>query len=172
MNSWKRTLQWITTLALVCCMSGAAFATIGNATLAVAGANTTPTHFDIPLEVATTATLCGVSTSEVGDPLPTTITVWVKSSELGNTMLTATRIGVTDCYEFSYTPPFWACGTTIVAYQRLGLDANNDVAMDGSLDGVWTGASGLRFVDEFGYPIECIIPIRERSWGAVKQLFR
>ena len=61
------------------------------------------------------AEIRGVSTSEVGSPLPATITVIVKSSQWGNTALTATRIGTTNNYAFTYTPPTRAVkGSTLV----------------------------------------------------------
>ena len=168
----SRSAQLVCALAIVALTSSTGWATIGAGVLDVAGANSTPTHFDIPTGAVTTATICGVATGEVGDPLPATITVWVKSSNLGNTELTANLIADTDCYEFSYTPPTGACNTTIVAYQDLGLEANNDMADDGVVNGSGTAASGLRFVDEFGNPIECTVPIDDVSWGMIKSLYR
>lgn len=157
---------------LLCVLVGTAWAVIGEGTLNVVGANSTPTHFDIPLGVATDATICGVTTAEVGDPLPATLTVWVKSSDFGNEMLTANRIDDTDCYAFSYTPPDYGCNTTIVAYQALGLDSNNDMADDGVMNDSGASASGFRFVDEFGEPIGCAVPNGENSWGMVKSNYR
>ncbi len=159
-------------LAIIAFASSPALAVQGAGSLDVAGANTTPTHFDIPIGVEITATICGVMTAEVGDPLPATITVWVKSTENGNTMLTANRVGLTDCYEFAYTAPEGSCNTTIVAYQSPGLNSNNDIADDGIVNGSGIAAAGLRFVDEFGDPIECAVPTTRRSWSAVKGLFQ
>lgn len=158
-------LAWI----VVASPSGA---TIGDASLFVAGANSTPTHFDIPIDVVTTAELRGVSTAEAGSPLPSTLLVWVKSSVLGNTMLTATRIGTTSDYTFDYTPPPLACGTTIVAYIEIGLEANNDLADDGLPNGSGTAAAGFRFTDSTGMPIECPVSVSADTWGKVKALYR
>ena len=153
-------------------LAPSAWADIGAASLDVAGASSTPTHFDVPILVPTYATLCGVSTAEVGDPLPATLTVWVKSTDFGNTELTADRIGESDCYEFTYTPPIYACNTTIVAYFDEGLLANIDIADDGILNGSGTSACGLRFVDDMGIPIDCAVPTDASTWSVVKRCYR
>lgn len=166
--------------AMLLLFASAALAVNGNGSLIVAGANTTPTHFDIPIGVATTAQICGVTTDEVGDPLPASITVIVKSSQFGNTFLTAFQVDDTDCYEFSYTPPaiangddFDACGTTIVAYVTEGLNSNNDIADDGIDNGSGNAAAGFRFVDGNGDPIECEeVGVEARPWSGVKRLYQ
>jgi hypothetical protein len=166
-------------LALVALLSAtAAFADNGAGALVVPGATSTPTHWNIPIGVPTTARICGVTLAEAGDPLPPTLTVWVKSTFMGNTMLVATWVGG-DCYEFVYTPPayangdFDACGTTIVAYMDIGLNANNDIADDGFDNDSQTAASGFRFVDALGAPIECtVLGADEEPWGTVKRLYR
>ena len=154
-------------------LASPAGATIGDASLFVAGANSTPTHWDIPIGVPTTVELRGVSTADVGGPLPAALTVWVKSSDFGNTMLTAMRIGVSSDYTFDYMPPAFACGTTVVAYLTLGYEANNDLADDGIANGSGTAASGLRFIDGNGMPIDCEpVSLGPETWGRLKALYR
>jgi hypothetical protein len=151
----------------------------GAGSLVVAGATSTPTHWDIPIGVPTIAQICGVTTAEAGDPLPATLTVWVKSSFLGNTQLTANWIGG-DCYEFIYTPPsvangdgIDACETTVVAYVHVGLNANNDICDDGIDNDSHNAACGLRFVDEHGDPIICsVLGVEARPWSLIKELYR
>jgi len=167
-----RTITGTLAMVLALLAPTQSWGTIGSASLEVAGATSTPTHWNIPLDQETTATLRGVSTAEVGDPLPATITVWVKSSVNGNTMLTANRVPDTNDYEFSYLPSGDACGTTIVAYQELGLEANNDLADDGMLNGSGTAASGFRFLDANGDPFPCPISVEPDTWGNVKSSYR
>jgi hypothetical protein len=158
----------------------AAQAAIGAGSLIVSGANSTPTHWDIPIGVPTIAQICGVTTAEAGNPLPATIDVWVKSSQFGNTQLVATRLGTSDCYEFSYTPPavangddFDACATTIVAYIEVGNNANNDVTKDGIDDDTPNAASGFRFVDGNGDPLDCHeVGVDSTHWSNVKKFYR
>jgi hypothetical protein len=155
-------------------------ATNGAGSLFVSGAGGNPTHWDIPIGVQTTAEIRGVDPAEVGGSLPATLTVWVKSSQFGNTMLTATRIGLTADYTFTYTPPavangdlFDACGTTIVAYYELGLNSNNDLRDDGLQNGSANAASGFRFVDSNGDPIECEeVGVEAAPWSQVKTHYR
>src|SRR5207342_1168308 len=111
------------------------FAAIGAGSLFVAGETTTPTHWNITVGVPWTIEIRGVLASEVGGSLPPTMTAWVKSSLLGNTAVTATRIGATSNYSFVYTPPTEACATTIVAYFSLGQNSNNDLIDDGLQNG-------------------------------------
>ena len=166
-------------LAMGFLASSAAEAQIGAGSVIVAGATSTPTHWNIPIGVPTTAQICGVTTAEAGGPLPATLSVWVKSSFFGNTMLTATWVGG-DCYEFTYTPPALAngdglnaCNTTIVSYVTVGLNANNDVCDDGVDNGSGTAASGFRFVDAFGVPIECpVVGVEDAPWSLIKGLYR
>jgi hypothetical protein len=138
----------------------------------VDGADSTPTHWDIPFDGTTTAELRGVTTDEVGGPLPATLTVWVKSSAFGNMMVTATRIDMTADYTFDYTPPMTACGTTIVAYIELGNEANNDLTDDGIDNGSGTAAAGFRILDEFGDVVECPVSVDDSAWGRVKAQYR
>src|SRR5262245_15721904 len=107
-------------LVLVATMGlfGTAWSVTGDASLFVAGVTNTPTHFNVQIGVPVTVEIHGVPTQEVGNPLPATLDVWVKSTLFGNTQLVATRIDDTSNYSFSYTPPsiangdgFNACGT-------------------------------------------------------------
>lgn len=158
---------------LILSVGARAWASIGAASLVVAGATHTPTHWNIPVGVPTTAELRGVATSEVGDPLPPTITAYIKSSHLGNTVVTATRIGSTSDYTFTWTPPDTACSTTIVAYGSLGRNANNDVLDDGLQNGSQSAACGFRFVDAQGGEIQCdVVGVGPAPWGSVKGLYR
>jgi hypothetical protein len=117
--------------------------------------------------------------SEAGSPLPATITVIVKSSVFGNTSLTGTRIGLTNNYAFSYTPPsiaggddFEACGTTVVSYVTEARNSNNDLIDDGILNGSSNTAAGFRFVDASGNPLICTeLDTAPATWGMVKKLF-
>ena len=121
------------------------------------------------------AEIQGVSTSEVGDPLPATIAVFVKSSVFGNTEVIGTRIDASNDYSFTYTSPTvaeGACGTTSVAYQELGLNSNNDLLDDGLRNGSTSAASGFRFVTSDGSAINCEVGVAPSAWGTVKRLFR
>ncbi len=151
---------------------------IGAGSLFVAGATHTPTHWNVVLGTTITAEIRGVSTAEVGSPLPATITVWVKSSKYGNAMLTATRIDSSNDYTFTYTPPtvatvgFDACGTTIVSYGVVGLNTNNDLLDDGLQNGSTNAACGFRFVNAQGEPLDCTLGVNGAAWGDVKRLYR
>ena len=145
------------------CGATAVRAAQGTGSLYVSGATHTPTHWNIPVESPTTAEIHGVSTSEVGDPLPATLDVFVKSSVFGNTQLVATRIGTSSDYTFTYTPPTVAggqsvdaCGTTVVAYRSLGLNSNNDLLDDGLQNSSRAAACGFRFLFA-GIPLECFV---------------
>src|SRR5262245_8540965 len=164
----------MTSLALLLVMNGsAAYAAQGTGSLFVSGATHTPTHWDIPVGVPTNAVIRGVSTSEVGNPLPATIFVYVKSSGFGNTQIVATRIDATSDYSFTYTPPSNICSTTVVSYRTLGLNANNDLLDDGLQNGTKSAACGFRFVNSAGNPIECPpLAVDRSAWGTVKNLYR
>ena len=130
--------------------------------LFVAGATQTPTHWNIPIGVPTTAEIQGVTTAEVGSPQPATITVIVEGSVFGNTILVGTQLGSTSNYSFTYTPPslatgstFDACETTIVAYVQSQA-----------------AACGLRFIDALGAPISCKVEVEPSTWGSVKTRFQ
>lgn len=150
----------------------------GQGSLIVFGAEHTPTHWDIGIGVPVGAEIHGVDPGEVGGSLPATLTIWVKSTFFGNTMLIANRIGLTNDYAFTYTAPaiahgdnFDACSTTIVSYYEFGLNANNDYADDGTKNGSGISASGLRYVDD-AVPLECEpVSLDASTWSGVKALF-
>jgi hypothetical protein len=174
----SKRLASLLALSLVAAAS-AAMAVNGPGSLYVAGATHTPTHWNIPIGVQTCAEIRGVG-SEVGNPLPATITVIIKSSEFGNTNVVGTRVGTTSNYSFCWTPPaiengadFNACGTTIVAYVSNGRNTNNDLIDDGVRNGSSNAAAGLRFVDAAGRQIECInLGVGAAPWSGMKQLYR
>jgi hypothetical protein len=180
MHSNKTRVATLTLVAALLAFANLAWAANGAGSLIVTGANSTPTHWDIPIGVPTTAQICGVTTGEAGNPLPATIPVIVKSSTFGNTNLVGTRVGNTDCYEFTYTPPavangddFDACNTTIVAYLSNGNNSNNDICDDGLDNGSGNAACGFRFVDSAGTPIDCIdLGVEAKPWSGVKRLFQ
>jgi hypothetical protein len=157
-------------------MAGVANAEHGTGSLFVAGATNTPTKWNIPSSSSTTAEIRGVSTSEVGNPLPPTIDVFVKSSDFGNVAVIAVRIGTTADYTFTYTPAspggMPMCGTTVVAYARLGLNTNNDLLDDGQQNGSRKASAGFRFVDASGRPEDCPLGVEASLWGLVKARYR
>lgn len=175
----KRSMVAIALTATLLSIAPAAQAANGAGSLIVDGASSTPTHWNIQIGVPTTARICGVTTAEAGDPLPATIPVIIKSTTFGNTTVTGTQIGTSDCYEFTYTPPavangddFDACATVIVAYIVNGLNSNNDIIDDGIANGSGTSAAGFRFVDANGDPIDCIeLGVQSLPWSGVKRLF-
>lgn len=180
MSLRAKTLVHTLCVAAVLGLATAAMAVTGDGSLYVAGATTTPTHWNVQIGVPVVVEIRNIPAQELGGSYPPTIVVWVKSSYFGNTQLVATRIGLTSDYTFTYTPPakaigdsFDACGTTIVAYQTLGRNANNDYCDDGMANGSWDAASGLRFVDTNGMPLECMpVPTDPSTWTNVKGLFR
>jgi hypothetical protein len=125
--------------SLFCC--NGAFQAAGN-----------PTHYDVQVGQTVTARIDGATDVSAG---ATTISVFVKSSALGNTTLTATRIAGTNNFAFTYNAPSIGCDTTIVAYQALGNNANNDYRDDGLKNDSAKAAAGFRFVDAQGSPIAC-----------------
>jgi hypothetical protein len=165
--------------ALVWASSTGAWAA-GAGSLFVAGATSTPTHWNIQIGVPTVAEIQGVPTSEAGDPLPATIDVIIKSSDFGNVTVIGTRIGMTSNYSFTYTPPaiangdeFDACNTTIVAYITNGNNSNNDLIDDGLQNGSTNASAGFRFVDANGDPIECVVlGVESTPWTGFKSLYR
>lgn len=167
-------------IAATCAFVPGSWAANGAGSLYVAGASGNPTHFDIPIGVATKAEIQGVLASEVGGALPATLTVYVKSSHFGNTVVTATRIGVSSDYTFSFTPPalangddFDACATTIVAYHAPGQNSNNDLIDDGIQNGSSGAAAGFRFVDGAGVAIPCVsVGVEAVLWSQVKAAYR
>jgi hypothetical protein len=146
----------------------------GAGSLFVAGATHNPTHWDIPVPGTTTAEIRGVLASEIGGSLTPTLTVIVKSSNFGNTVLVATRIGVTSNYTFDYTPPAdRACATVIVAYFSNGQNCNNDLIDDGLQNGSSDSAAGFRFKDANGDTIPCTkLGVDARPWSSVKALYQ
>jgi hypothetical protein len=168
----------VTVALLLAACPAVSIAAQGAGSLFVAGATHTPTHWNIQIGVPTTAEIQGVTTSEVGDPLPATITVIVKSSLFGNTSLVGTRIDATSNYSFTYTPPsiatgsaFNACETTVVSYVTEALNTNNDLLDDGLQNGSRNDASGFRFVDAEGQLISCVLGVEPSTWGQVKIRF-
>ena len=167
-------------IAATMALFGTAWSVTGDASLFVAGVTNTPTHFNVQIGVPVTVEIHGVPTHEVGNPLPATIDVWVKSTLFGNTQLVATRIDATSNYSFTYTPPsiangdgFNACGTTTVAYKTVGRIANNDYCDDGLRNGTFDAGSGLRFVDGSGNPLTCeTVGVAPSPWGKVKSYYR
>jgi hypothetical protein len=158
-----------------------AWGAIGAGSLYVASSpSQNPTHWDIPIGVPVVAEIRGVLASEVGGSFPPTITVIVKSSDFGNTFLTATRIGMTADYTFTYTAPavangdpFDACNTTIVAYVENGQNSNNDLIDDGQQNGSSNAACGFRFLNAAGQTIPCgPVGVEPRPWSSVKALYR
>jgi len=173
-------IVFLAAAALACALTPGAWAAIANGSLYVAGATHNPTHWDIPIGVPTAAVIVGVSTSEVGDPLPATITVIVKSSNFGNVSVTGTRIGVTSDYSFSFTPPtiangdpIDACSTGIVAYQDEGNNSNNDLIDDGLQNGSVNAAAGFRYTNAANEPLPClIVGVEPTPWTGFKSLYR
>jgi hypothetical protein len=159
--------------------TSSAWAVNGPGSLFVSGASHTPTHWNIPIGVATNAEIRGVG-SEVGSPLPATIVVIIKSSAFGNTFLTGFQIGTSNNYSFTYTPPaiangddFDACNTTVVAYVENGRNSDNDLIDDGVQNNSSGAAAGFRFVDAAGRPIDCVFLGAESSpWSGVKGRYR
>src|SRR5262249_23228517 len=134
---------------------------------------TTPTHWNIQVGVTTKVEIHGVLASEVGGSLPATLTVYVKSSVFGNTVLTATQLGASGDYTFDYTAPSNACGTTIVSYFELGQNTNNDLCDDGLKNGSANAASGLRFLNAQGNPISCEpLGTESTTWGHLKTMYQ
>jgi len=105
--------------------------------------------------------------------------VTIKSSQFRNSFVTGTRIGLTNNYAFTYTPPaiahgdrFDACNTTIVAYVGENQNASNDLMDDNLLNGSSGSAAGFRFVDGSGHPIDCtVVGTTSSTWGTLKKLF-
>jgi hypothetical protein len=174
----KRAASAFAFVSLLALSAQAGTSANGAGSLYVAGATHTPTHWNVVLGSTVTAEIRGVSTSEVGDPLPATLTVYVKSSSFGNTPLSATRIGSSNDYTFTYTPPtvatdgFDACNTTVVAYGAVGRNCNNDFLDDGLKNGSAGAACGFRFLDSTGLPNPCTLGVEPQPWGSVKQLYR
>lgn len=166
--------------ALVWALTPGAWAANGAGSLYVAGATSNPTHWDIPIGVPTVAEIRGVSTSEVGNPLPATIPVIVKSSDFNNITVTGTRIGLTNDYTFTFTPPatangdkFDACNTGIVAYQTSGNNSNNDLIDDGLLNGSSSAAAGFRYTNANNEPLPCeFVGVEPAPWTGFKSLYR
>ena len=170
-SSHGRTSTALAWALLVTCSAAIANAEIGTGSLFVAGATHTPTHWNVQFGSPIMAEIHGVSSSDVGSPLPPTIVVFVKSSALGNFQLTAARIGATNDYAFTYTPTN-PCGTTVVAYTRLGLNTNNDMLDDGQQNGSRKAAAGFRFVDANGDLPDCPLSVEPSSWGLIKVRYR
>jgi len=173
-----RTIIGVASLAGGLMLAPQVHAANGPGALFVSGATKTPTHWNIPIGVATAAEIRGVG-AEAGSPLAAKITVIIKSTFFGNTSVTATRIGLTNNYAFTYTPPaiangdgFDACGTTIVAYMNLGQNSTNDLMDDGLLNGSASTAAGFRYTYADGSAVICEgVGTAPATWSTVKRLF-
>ncbi len=109
----------------------------------------------------------------MGGPYPATISVIVKSTDFGHTVVVGTRIGTSSDYAFTFIPPDGACNTTIVAYVTKGQNTNNDLIDDGLQNGSSNAACGLRLVDDTGAEVPCtVLGVENRPWGEIKSLFR
>ena len=161
------------------------YAGIGAGTLVVEGAqyDYDGDFFPLQIGVAYNVSILNVSLTEVGDPVPETIPVWVKSSFFGNSMQTATRRPPGLDYWFVYTPPaiaaggeFDACGWAIVSYgngPEGGYDARSLCFGPGwwCLAYPWVGE--LRFVDASGVEIPCPpTAVEDAPWSMIKKLYR
>jgi hypothetical protein len=155
-------------------VGSAAYAEIGRGTLVVQEA---PWNYDsvffLQIGVTYVVTIEGVSSTEVGNPAPATIPVWVKSS-FGNTMHTATLRG--SYCGFRYTPSAIACGTAIVSYgngPEGGYDARAlcwgpEWACDISL-----APGRLRYVNNSGAEIPCPpTAVEDAPWSSIKKLYQ
>ncbi|HET7568021.1 MAG TPA: hypothetical protein VFJ91_08535 [Gaiellaceae bacterium] len=112
-----------------------------------------PTHYK--LQVGTGGTFAIVGATDVA---PGPVTVYVKSSTLGNTAVAGTAAtdptyGTT--ITFSYTAPANGCDTTVVAYASNGNVSNNDVIDDGSKNDSGGAAGGFAYTDASGDVIPC-----------------
>jgi uncharacterized repeat protein (TIGR01451 family) len=109
-----------------------------------------PTHYK--LQVGTTVT-CTIDGAEEVSGQSTT-SVWIKSSTLGNTELTGTVTGTGQDTQitFTFTAPGDGCDTTVVAYDKVGTNANNTII---SGDPNSPSAAGLAYVDGQGNVIDC-----------------
>jgi hypothetical protein len=106
------------------------------------------THYKLEVGATVTCTIDGAT-----DVSGSTVTVYIKSSTLGNETVTGSVSGTT--ITFTYTARSDGCSTTNVAYDTSGNTANNDIIDNGSNDGSGTAAAGFAFVDSNGDVIAC-----------------
>lgn len=109
-----------------------------------------PTHYKLQVGTTVTCTIDGAS--EVSGQ--STTTVFIKSSQLGNTEVTGTVTGTGDATQitFTFTAPGNGCDTTVVAYGEVGLNSNNTII---SGDPDHPSAAGFAYVDSEGNVIDC-----------------
>jgi hypothetical protein len=105
-----------------------------------------PVKYDLEVGTTVTCTIEGASDATLNDD--GFVDVWVKSSNLGNTLLQGTLSGTTITFEF--TAPEGGCFTTIVSYTSLGNNSNNDFINDGLANGNGNASAGFRYVDGDG----------------------
>ncbi len=104
-----------------------------------------------------------------------TIQLIIKSSSIGNTVVTANKTA-TGTYAFDYPMPFKACETSPIQYCTTNGAANTGFTVGRHDTG--TSQSHLR-ASTFGAncsnptPIACgLTPTQQRTWGEVKQFYR
>lgn len=104
-----------------------------------------------------------------------TIQLIIKSSALGNTVVTATKTA-TGTYAFDYQIPFNACETSPIQYCTTNGAANTGLTVGRHDTGL--SQSHLRAAT-FGAncssptPITCgLTPTRSTTWGTIKQYYR
>lgn len=166
LRALRRQARWgvgLTGVAVTLAVGGSALASTGTPGSLCAGAaecpGTTalsphnPTHYK--LEVGTGGTFAIVGATDVA---PGPVTVYVKSSTLGNTAVAGTAASdptYGTMITFSYTAPANGCDTTVVAYDSPGNVSNNDVIDDGAKNGSGGSAGGFAFTDASGDVIPC-----------------
>jgi hypothetical protein len=106
------------------------------------------THYKLQVGATVTCTIDGAT-----DVTGSTVTVYIKSSTLGNETVTGSVSGTT--ITFTYTARGDGCDTTNVAYDTVGNTANNDVIDDGVKNKSGTAAAGFAFVNSSGTVITC-----------------
>lgn len=104
-----------------------------------------------------------------------TIQLIIKSASLGNTVVTANRIG-SGVYAFDYQMPFSACETNPIQYCTSNGSTSTGLVVGRHDTGL--SQSHLR-ASTFGpgctgpTPISCLLtPVRQNSWGTIKQYYR
>jgi hypothetical protein len=130
-----------TTAAL--CMAPIAGATTAAGALNCPLAKYNPTKYALQRSQPVTCTIDGASDASG----LSTVTVYVKSSDVGNSAVTGTvsGSGSSTTVTFTYTGNTGGCNTVVVAYGSLGNNANNSKITPGG-----TAAAGFAFVDANG----------------------
>jgi len=98
-----------------------------------------PTKYGIQVSQTVTCTIVGASDVSGRSTVP----VYVKSSDFGNSTVTGTVSGTT--ITFAYTAPAGGCNTVVVAYGSLGNNTNNSLLTAGG-----TAASGFALLNASG----------------------